>query len=121
MKNKILIIDDDPIFCELIANELKSFKVSVAHNIVEAMDIIDNSMPDLIILDIMMPAGNGLMLINELIGYEDTAKIPIIICSSVAKSLNDDQFKHINVIGILDKCAMNPKDVYYITKKEFDA
>lgn len=61
-KQKILIVDDEPDILELIEYNLKKegYQVFVANNGQEAVAEAKRSLPDLIILDIMMPKMDGI-------------------------------------------------------------
>lgn len=115
--SKILVVDDDKLFANLLAKTLGKYKVKIVGDAFSAIDEIDQFRPDILVLDILMPGANGLNLLNELVSYEDTASCPIIICSSISSVLNPDQFKALNIVRILDKTIMNPQDILIETKK----
>ena len=58
---KILLVDDEPDILEIISYSLESegYKVSKANNGLEAIEIAEKEIPDLIIMDLMMPKMNG--------------------------------------------------------------
>lgn len=117
MKN-ILLIDDDALFSDLIRRTLTNdFNVVVANDVYQAMTQIDQQVPDLIVLDVLMPANNGLNLLNELMSFQDTAAVPIIICSSVAGDLNQEALALAGVVKVLDKTTMQPTDVLYYARR----
>lgn len=61
MKHKILVVDDDPYILMSLEFLMKKsgYEVLVARNGTEALDIIANQVPELILLDIMMPDVDG--------------------------------------------------------------
>lgn len=61
-KQKILVVDDEPDIVELIAFNLKreGFQVSTASNGQEAIQVAKEILPDLILLDVMMPKMDGI-------------------------------------------------------------
>ena len=87
MKEKILIVDDEYQAREIIATMLEEneYIPLVARNGEEAIKIIKEEAPDLIILDVLMPAKSGIKLFRELKTTESLKKIPVIICSGVAR------------------------------------
>lgn len=108
----ILLIDDDALFSGLIRQTLvNDFNVVLANDVYQAMAQIDQQIPDLIVLDILMPANNGLNLLNELMSFQDTAAVPVIICSSVANELNQEVLALAGVVKVLDKTTMQPTDI----------
>lgn len=105
----IYIIDDDKIMSECIARACKT-ETQIFTNAIEAMSQISNRvMPDLIFLDILLDGPDGFTFLNELISYPDTAKIPIVIVSSLDMEKYD--LSAYGVVGILDKSTMTPADI----------
>src|SRR3989304_3884873 len=68
MLNKILIVDDEPFNLDLLEQELadKGYAAERAINGTQALQKIDSSQPDLILLDYQMPDMNGLEVLKEL-------------------------------------------------------
>ena len=62
MAYKILLVDDEPDILEIIAYSLESagYKIYKANNGLEAIKIAEKIIPDLIIMDLMMPHMNGI-------------------------------------------------------------
>ncbi len=81
----ILVVDDEAHIRELLRQHLESegYSVLEAKNGVEAIEIIRNTPPDLIILDVMMPTVSGFDVAAVLKNNPDTSGIPIIILSIV--------------------------------------
>lgn len=82
MKKKILIVEDEEGLRLLYEEELKSegYEVITARNGREAIEKLEKSKPDLIILDIVMPVMNGMETLGRILGKDK--KIPIILNSS---------------------------------------
>lgn len=78
---KILVIDDDPKAVELLAAilEPEGFQILRAHDGEEGLEIAKAERPDLMILDLLMPAMNGFAVINRLGESPVTERLPIII------------------------------------------
>ncbi|MBQ6461462.1 response regulator [Candidatus Saccharibacteria bacterium] len=105
----IFVIDDDKIMAECIARACKK-PAKIFSNAIEAMDAIsDGELPELIFLDILLDGPDGFTFLNELISYDDTAKIPIIIVSSL--DLEGRDLSIYGVIGILNKEKMLPGEI----------
>lgn len=87
----VLIIDDSlaetRIFTALL--EKKGYKVSVACNGQEGIQVAKARQPDVILMDVVMPLLNGFQATRELTRTPETAHIPIIVCSS--KSAETDR------------------------------
>ena len=87
MKKKILIVDDEFQAREIITTMLEENDhiPLTAKDGEEALKIINKEAPDLIILDVLMPAKSGIKLFRELKTAESLKNIPVIICSGVAR------------------------------------
>ncbi|GAB1420560.1 response regulator [Anaerolineales bacterium] len=93
MAEKILIVDDDVDSLKLIGIMLQrhGYEVAAVNSGRQALAKADAEIPDLIILDVMMPDMNGLDVCRRLRENPKTAHIPIIMFT--AKTLIDDKVK----------------------------
>ncbi|UCH95790.1 MAG: response regulator [Candidatus Aminicenantes bacterium] len=80
----ILIVDDVPQNLQVLVNILreKDYKISVATSGRKALEIIDRFLPDLILLDIMMPQPDGFQVCKKLKASPQTKDIPIIFLTA---------------------------------------
>lgn len=87
-KPLIMVVDDLESHLKAIGNTLmnENFDVTLAFNGKRAIDIAKNALPDLILLDIMMPDISGFDVIKELKSYEPTKEIPVIFLTSQKES-----------------------------------
>lgn len=87
---KVLLVDDDEIFAQIVEFALKqnNYLVSIARNSEEAKEKLKFSMPDIILLDIMMPGVDGITFCKELRKDPSSAAIPILIVT--AKGQRED-------------------------------
>ena len=85
MTRKILICDDDPDFAKNVMLRLKSkgYDVVLAADAVQSVTAAHREKPDLILLDIKMPAGGGRSVYENLQTSSDTMSIPIVIISAL--------------------------------------
>ena len=83
MSNRILVIDDDPIAMRLVEYTLKQrgYQVITAQNGLEGLLIAQKEVPDLIVLNIMLPGIDGFEACHRLRTDTTTAQIPILILS----------------------------------------
>lgn len=84
MDKTILIVDDDIDTLQLIGTmlEQKGYKIIAANNGEKALQITQSELPDLIILDVMMPGIDGYEVTRRLRAIENTSLIPIILFSA---------------------------------------
>ena len=87
---KILVVDDDKAVIALLESLLsgQGYKVSAANDGLDAMVQVRNNVPDLIILDIMMPELNGYDVCGNLKFDERFKHIPIIVSTSREQELD---------------------------------
>lgn len=84
MNSAILIVEDEPITQRLIQVNLEraGYQVRVASTVNEAEEKIREQLPDLVLLDWVLPDSTGLMLARRLRATQRTADIPIILLTS---------------------------------------
>ena len=87
MKANITIVEDDPDICEILQYNLEQdgFAVAVFQNGKQALNAIQKNLPDLILLDLMLPEMDGLEITRFLRRDERTANIPLIMITAVTK------------------------------------
>lgn len=81
----VMVVDDVPLNVLLIKKMLSqySFKLVTANSGQAALDLIAANMPDLLLLDLMMPGIDGFEVIRRLRADEKTKELPIIILSAL--------------------------------------
>ena len=92
-KKKILIVDDDPDITEVmtVVLETQNYDVSGVANSTDAIKKIEQSPPDLIILDVMMDTPReGFAFSRQIKNDPDTKDIPIIMITSVKDKVGLD-------------------------------
>ena len=84
-RKKILIVDDESIMVSVLQRHVTNagFVFEVASNGQEALDKIQKDMPDLVLLDLMMPGINGFETCRRLRADEKTKKLPVIIITAL--------------------------------------
>jgi DNA-binding response OmpR family regulator len=78
VKKTMLVVEDEPRIVEMLTTRLKAagYRVIPAADAVLAGIMAVKHHPDLVLLDISMPGGNGLMVAERLQNVETTASIP---------------------------------------------
>ena len=87
---QILLVEDEPAQREILAYNLESegFDVRRAENGEEAILLVAEALPDLIILDWMMPLLSGIEVCRQLKTREDTRNIPVIMLSARSEEVD---------------------------------
>ena len=80
----ILVVDDQPINVQLLKRKLEreGLRVTAAYNGLEALELTKKEMPDLILLDVMMPDMDGIEVCQRLQADEATRGIPVIFITA---------------------------------------
>ena len=83
-RGKILVVDDDPIYCSIMKELLRrqNYTVQLAYDVPMAMNILGSWSPDLVLTDVMMPEVDGLSLVRSLRSDPRWAEIPAIVVSA---------------------------------------
>ena len=81
---KILILEDEADIRALLSKRLssKGFKTLTAKDSFEGVKLLQGEKPDLVVLDLMLPAGGGLMFLKNLRKDPATAKIPVVVLTA---------------------------------------
>jgi CheY-like chemotaxis protein len=87
MSKLIYIVDDEKEICELlrIVLESRNYIVQVGYDGEDALKMIEEKKPDLLIIDLRMPRINGYEVIARLKDTPETAQIPIMVLTSLTK------------------------------------
>lgn len=87
MEKRILIVEDEDEIIEFVSTVLEEngYVPVIARNGEEAMDMIRQNKPNLVILDILMPRQSGIRVYRELRTTDSFKDIPVVIYSGIAK------------------------------------
>ncbi|MDD3180056.1 MAG: response regulator [Opitutaceae bacterium] len=82
--SKILVVDDQPINVQLLKRKLEreGMEVVTSYSGREALDLVQSSKPDLILLDVMMPDMDGIEVCQRLQADDTTRSIPVIFITA---------------------------------------
>ena len=90
MGHKILVVDDEPATRKLVCGLLsaQNYEVISAEDGLQALQTIQAEMPDLVVLDVMMPEINGYDVCYQLRFNTEYEQIPIILLTKRDKEIN---------------------------------
>ena len=116
---KILIVEDEVVQLTALARRLKSagFEVVAARDGLTAISTARKEQPDLIVLDLGIPAGDGFVVLHRLAMLINTGTIPVIVLSSRTPIGNRDAALKAGAIAYIHK----PVDVPVLLKAINDA
>ena len=109
----VLIVEDDPETREMLRRvlEKQGCTVNEAENGKVGLDRVEQSTPDLILLDLMMPEMDGFQFLEVLRGQEETRAIPVVVVT--AKELTAREREQLNkqVQVTLEKSAFSRSEL----------
>lgn len=105
MAKKILVVDDEPQIVRLLASRLKAHKyeVSIARDGYECIKVARDEKPDLIILDIKMPAGGGISAYESLSNMSDTMTTPVIFITAYPSGQVEKKVLEMGAVAFVTK------------------
>ena len=89
---KILVVDDDPSILRLLAHilEHEGYDVITTSNGIKGLQITQKELPDLVILDVMLPGLDGFEVCHRLRKQPSTAQIPVLMLSAKGQPIDKD-------------------------------
>ncbi|TRX57325.1 phosphate regulon transcriptional regulator PhoB [Thalassomonas sp. M1454] len=112
MNRQILVVEDEKPIREMICFVLEQngFNAVEAEDYEQAKNLLQDPLPDLVLLDWMLPGGSGIQIAREIKKNDYTSKIPIIMLT--ARSDEDDKVKGFEV-GVDDYVTkpFSPKEL----------
>ena len=111
--HKVLLVEDDLALLKIYSNKLKinDFEVSPATTGDEALRKAQTELPDIILLDLILPGKDGFMVLAELKKNTATKKIPVIILSNLGQESDVARGKELGAIDYLVKSDVSLMDL----------
>lgn len=113
---KILVAEDDAFLSKVYQLKLsnKEFNVKIASNGVEALDMMKNFIPDIVILDLIMPQMDGFTVLEEMKKNDDLKNIPVLVATNLGQT---EDFEHAKSLGASDYIIKSDLAMSDIIKK----
>lgn len=101
----VLVVDDDRQAVALIAGLLRAagYQPLAAYDAVQGMLLANRAVPGLIVLDLQLPAGGGIQMLERLGGSLRTQSIPVLVCSASTQKAIDEYVRRKGAAGFLPK------------------
>lgn len=111
-KKKILIVEDDEFLRDMMVHRLieTGYEVAIAKDGEEGLARAAD-MPDLILLDLVLPGFSGFELIAKLRQSDTMKGIPFMVLSNSAEEQNRKQGAELGAVGYLVKAQSTPTDI----------
>ena len=110
---KILVVEDDIVLRDVLVEKLKQsgYDTAAASDGEEAMSIVREAKPDLMLLDILMPRKGGMEVMEDLNADPDLRSIPVIIISNSGQPVEIERARHLGAKDFLIKAVFDPSEV----------
>jgi CheY-like chemotaxis protein len=118
MHTTILIADDDPIITHMLATFLseRGFRISVAHDAMQAVMVTMRDAPACVLLDLAMPAGTGLEVLRRIKASLKTRMIPVFVISGSQNASQLQQAKALGAEEVIQK-PLDPTSICDLVEK----
>lgn len=102
---KILLIEDDPFFQKFYSFKLREqkFDVFVAKDGVEGMQMVRSNVPNLILLDLIMPNKDGFGVLEDLAADQKLKNIPVLVFSTLSQEKDIERAKKLGAKDYVNK------------------
>ena len=109
MAGKVLLIEDEPNIIEAIRFILSrdGWQVDVHSDGATAVEAVDRSGPDLVILDVMLPHRSGYDILSELRGRDGTRELPVMMLTARGQTKDRALAERIGVSHYMTKPFSN--------------
>ena len=110
---KILLVEDDQFISRAYGDGLRreGFDVTAATDGVEALERVRSGLPDIILLDLIMPIKNGFEVLEELKADPATRKIPVIVLSNLGQDSDIQKGRELGACDYMIKSNYSMKEV----------
>lgn len=101
----LLVVDDDPANCELLSRRLRQhgYRISVAKNGRQVLDLIGTESFDLVLLDVLMPEMDGFETCQQIKGNPVTRDIPVIFMTALTEVVDKVRGFEIGAVDYITK------------------
>lgn len=109
----ILIVEDDLFLAEIYQKkfEMEGFKVSMANNGEKAVTDIKKKIPDLVLLDILLPKLDGFSVLEAVKADDTTKDIPVILLTNLGQQDDVQRGLEKGAVDYLIKTHFKPSEV----------
>jgi CheY-like chemotaxis protein len=102
----ILVIDDEKnlrMVIQMCLELVRGWRVTLAASGQEGLQKVEVERPDAILLDVMMPAMDGIVFVQKLRENPKLQSIPVVLVTAEAQFIKPMPYKHMGIWGLIDK------------------
>jgi two-component system cell cycle response regulator len=122
MTARVLVVDDVELNVKLLEAKLSSeyYQVIPAYNGPTALELADSQLPDIILLDVMMPRMDGPTTLSHLRKNPQTSAIPVFFMTARAQPRELEQFIALGAQGVISK-PFDPMTLAFTVRNHLEA
>ena len=112
-KGTVLLVEDDEFLRSLIVRKLaeEGYAVTIAKDGEEALMHLGSALPDLMLLDLVLPGFSGFELVAKLREQGKGTQVSFMVLSNSAESQNREQAEELGAADYLVKAQSTPSDI----------
>ncbi|HBS49266.1 MAG TPA: two-component system response regulator [Rhodobacteraceae bacterium] len=109
MNRRVLLIEDEPNILEAIRFLLtrEGWQVETHSDGTDAVEVVRQAGPDLVILDMMLPGRSGMDILRDLRGIDALARLPVLMLTARGQSRDRDMAEKAGVSRFMTKPFSN--------------
>ena len=109
----VMLVEDDEFLSDIYHKkfEMEGFKISSADNGEKGLEEIKKRMPDIVLLDILMPKMDGFTVLEKLKEDSATKKIPVILLTNLGQKDDVEKGLEKGAVDYLIKAHFKPSEV----------
>lgn len=110
---KILIVEDDPMLVEIYSKkfEISGFEVILANTGLDAVKKAQESKPDVILLDLVLPEIDGFEALKRIREDKSLANTKVIISSNLSQEDERQKAEDLGANGFITKASFTPQEM----------
>lgn len=116
----VLLVEDDEFLAEIYQKkfEMEGFKIAVSENGEKALIDIKKKIPDLILLDILLPKLDGFSVLEKLKADKTTKDIPVIMLTNLGQRDDVERAKALGAVDYLIKAHFKTSEIVDRVRRE---
>lgn len=114
---RVLVVDDSPTIRRVVRRTLAQagFDVSVATDGRDGLDVVQREVPDLVLVDFVMPNMNGLRFVQAMREVDNLERVPVVLMSAKADKIGDGFLAQTGAIDAIHK-PFSPEALLTVTE-----
>ena len=112
-KKKILVVEDDPMISSMYKTKFEAdgFEVFIADNGASGLELAKKEMPDLIMLDVILPQLDGFAVLEQIKKDQAIKNIPVIMLTNLGTSEDKAKGETMGALDYFVKASLTPAQI----------